>query len=468
MGFFMKLKGIILVGLMLLILTVGAVSAYEDANDTMSADEIDICENPQTTDFEDTSLESIDESPASQDDATVSFNSTGGEGVMTDLSIAKGSNFTLPESQFSKINRTFYGWNVGDAIRQPGENITVADNIAVKAVWRYDINASDAALIRNNQVNNIVDSSLVWVDGWLVLTDLRTGEETVENITVGPMPATYEFADYYNVSGIMINETISLLMDLAQSLVKDKNFSIINTEISDDHYFDWGDNITSFIVDLYEGGDGLVKSVKLSIEEGNCSTYWYYWVVINAEFESDPVKNISTAVISMSKNSFTYNAKVQKPTVTVLKGTLLNEGTDYIVEYLPDNPKNVGTYTVTVIGKGNYTGSAKALYKIDKASNPLKVKGKTVKIKFSTLKKKTQSLAVSKIITFTKKGQGTMTYSKSSGNSKIAVNKKTGKITIKKGLKKGTYKVKIKVKANGNANYKASSLKTLTCTIKIV
>ena len=49
----------------------------------------------------------------------------------------------------------------------------------------------------------------------------------------------------------------------------------------------------------------------------------------------------------------------------------------------------------------------------------------------------------------------------------FAVNTKTGKITVKKGLKKGTYKVKVKVKAAGNANYKASKEKTVTVTVKV-
>ena len=38
---------------------------------------------------------------------------------------------------------------------------------------------------------------------------------------------------------------------------------------------------------------------------------------------------------------------------------------------------------------------------------------------------------------------------------------------MKKGLKKGTYKVKVKVKAAGNANYKASAWKTVTFKIKV-
>ena len=71
------------------------------------------------------------------------------------------------------------------------------------------------------------------------------------------------------------------------------------------------------------------------------------------------------------------------------------------------------------------------------------------------------------VIAFTKKGQGTMTYTKASGSAKITINKTTGKVTLKKGIKKDTYKVKIKVKAAGNANYKASAVKTVSVTIKV-
>lgn len=100
-------------------------------------------------------------------------------------------------------------------------------------------------------------------------------------------------------------------------------------------------------------------------------------------------------------------------------------------------------------------------------ANPLAIKAKTATIKYKILKKKTQKLAITKVITFTKKGQGTMSYKKASGNKKITINKTTGKVTVKKGLKKGTYKVKIKVKAAGNASYKASAWKTVTFKIKV-
>ena len=44
--------------------------------------------------------------------------------------------------------------------------------------------------------------------------------------------------------------------------------------------------------------------------------------------------------------------------------------------------------------------------------------------------------------------------SKAKGNKKITVNEKSGKVTVKRGLKRGTYEAKVKVTAAGNANYK--------------
>lgn len=104
---------------------------------------------------------------------------------------------------------------------------------------------------------------------------------------------------------------------------------------------------------------------------------------------------------------------------------------------------------------------------LKKVANTLKIKGKTVKIKRSKLKKKKRTLKVTKTIKFIKKGQGKKTYTKISGNKKIMINKKTGKVTIKKGLKKRTYKVKIKVRAAGNAKYKALT-KTGIIKIKVI
>lgn len=58
-----------------------------------------------------------------------------------------------------------------------------------------------------------------------------------------------------------------------------------------------------------------------------------------------------------------------------------------------------------------------------------------------------------------------LTYSKVSGNKKITVSK-AGKVTIKEGLKSGTYKVKITIKSHECEGYYATAFKK-TLTIKI-
>jgi hypothetical protein len=187
-----------------------------------------------------------------------------------------------------------------------------------------------------------------------------------------------------------------------------------------------------------------------------------------------PAENIKKAKITLSKTAFTYNGKVRKPTIkkVVLGGKTLKSGTDYTVKILNSkgktiaSPKTAGTYTVKITGKRYYTGTAKASYKINKAANKLKIKGKTAKVAYKKLKKKTQTLKAARVIAFINKGQGKKTYTKKSGRRKITVNKKTGKVTVKKGLKKGAYKVKVKVRAAGNANYKALT-RTVTFKVKV-
>ena len=176
--------------------------------------------------------------------------------------------------------------------------------------------------------------------------------------------------------------------------------------------------------------------------------------------------SLAGKTLALTKTAYTYNAKVQKPTVKTVGGKALKAGTDYTIKYSNASSKATGTYTITVTGKGNYTGtSAKATYKINKAVNPLTVKSKTATVKFSAVKKKAQTLAVSKVLAVSR-NQGKVTYVKAGGNAKITINKTTGKVTVKKGLKKGTYGVKTKVTAAGNANYKALT-KTVTFKVKV-
>ncbi|MCR4710489.1 MAG: hypothetical protein K5653_09580 [Clostridiales bacterium] len=187
--------------------------------------------------------------------------------------------------------------------------------------------------------------------------------------------------------------------------------------------------------------------------------------VIQVNISEAPI-SIQDAEVVLSKTSFTFNGNIQKPKIKTIDGLTLTSGTDYTITWSNSSSKNVGTYTVTIKGKGKYTGTTKATYKIVKAKNPLAVTGRTATVKYSKLKSSKQTLLVSKVLNFSNKGKGTRTYTKVSGNSKIVINKTTGKVTVKKGLKKGTYSVKVKVKAAGNSNYKALT-KSVTFKVKV-
>lgn len=178
-------------------------------------------------------------------------------------------------------------------------------------------------------------------------------------------------------------------------------------------------------------------------------------------------EDLTGTKVDLSKTAYTYNGKVQKPSIKTIDGKTLTEGTDYIANWSNASSKNAGSYTVNVTGTGTYEGTAKATYKINKAANTLSIKAKTATVKYNNLKKKNQSLGVTKVVAFKNKGQGAKTYIKAAGNKNITIAKKTGKVTVKKGLKKGTYKVTVKVKAAGGTNYKASAVKKVAFKISV-
>ena len=172
----------------------------------------------------------------------------------------------------------------------------------------------------------------------------------------------------------------------------------------------------------------------------------------------------------LAATSFTFDGTAKKPAVTVANsaGSVL-DASNYTVSY--SNNVNAGTATATVTLEGAYYSGTKTLtFTIEKAANPLTVKGKTVKLKASKVKKKKQTIKAVNAFTVGN-AQGAVTYKllsvkKAKFKKYFKVNAKTGTITVKKKLKKGTYTVKVQVTAAGNANY-GSAKKVVTVKIKI-
>ncbi|MBQ8134655.1 MAG: type I pullulanase [Clostridia bacterium] len=149
-------------------------------------------------------------------------------------------------------------------------------------------------------------------------------------------------------------------------------------------------------------------------------------------------KSITKASISGVKSSYAYTGKAQSPTVTVKDGSVtLKKNTDYTVSY--KNNTKVGTATITIKGKGNYSGSTTKTFKITaKSLAKFTTKLSTTSYVYNG-KAKTPSVTVKDGTKTLKKGTDyTVTYTN---------NKKPGKATVK---------------ITGKGNYSGTITKTFT------
>ena len=146
-----------------------------------------------------------------------------------------------------------------------------------------------------------------------------------------------------------------------------------------------------------------------------------------------------------------------------------NESIYALFEKAGKEPEKTEDATVTPAGTQPKPTAPSKTQTVKKA-NPIKVKAKTVKVSAKKVAKKKQIIAKKKIMKITG-AQGQVKFkikkvSKAKYKKYFRINEKGGQIAIKKGLKKGTYKLKIKVTAAGNAKYKAGS-KMITVKVKV-
>lgn len=122
-------------------------------------------------------------------------------------------------------------------------------------------------------------------------------------------------------------------------------------------------NVTVYSADLgsylVNGKDYTVSySNNLNVGKGQVTVRFQgnYLGSYGKEFD---IKKASASKysVALSKTSFVYNGKTQKPSVTVKnsKGKVLKNGRDYTVSV--PKAKNIGKYTAKVTFKGNYSGS---------------------------------------------------------------------------------------------------------------
>ena len=158
-------------------------------------------------------------------------------------------------------------------------------------------------------------------------------------------------------------------------------------------------------------------------------------------------KALSKTTISMSATSYTYDGSVKKPTVTV-KDTVLGKtvtlvsGTDYTVAYATGR-KNVGSYKVTIKGKGNYSGTVTKTFKINPKGTTLKTLTATSKGFKATWTKQATKMSTSYITGYEIQYSTSSTFA--SGNKTVIATKySTVSKTISKLTAKKKYYVRIR------------------------
>ena len=302
-------------------------------------------------------------------------------------------------------------------------------------------------------------------DNYYRLRDfISTGGEGVQYSSIGNLTTREDDGNFWGVNSDSIDPEKQYYLSLQFSSkdgyvwpdpVLDANSPIPITDSTGLRVFFNDERCTDAFVEMY------LSDVYINIPIGN---------------------DISAAKVSLSKNKYIYNGKKQVPSVTkaVLDGQNLTSK-NYTVSYHDMNnaevtPVKAGDYYVQLEGKGIYACQVQVPFKIIN-TNPMKASGKTVKIKYKKLKKKTQTIPPGKAFAVSG-AQGTVTYKLDSarkGSKKIKlstarkyfkITEGTGKIQVKKKLKKGTYTLKVKVSASGNESYEAAS-KTVTVTVKI-
>ncbi len=127
--------------------------------------------------------------------------------------------------------------------------------------------------------------------------------------------------------------------------------------------------------------------------------------------------------------------------------------------------KAIGTAKITINAAPSSNHNAASMtvtVKVTKPAPTIKAKKTSATVKYKKVKKKAQTVAFGATVN----SKGKLTFQKTSGSKQITINKKTGKLSVKKGTKKGTYKVTIRIKAAAKGKY-AAGTKNVTVTIKV-
>ena len=152
--------------------------------------------------------------------------------------------------------------------------------------------------------------------------------------------------------------------------------SIENATVSFQNSFVYDGSEKKPIVTVILGGKTLTQGTDYTVAYNDCVEAGSATIIITGigNYSGSLTKSYTilrnsllvNGKVTLSATSYDYDGKAKKPSVTVTLGDKTLGKDDYIVTY--KNNKNIGKATVTITGKGNYTGTIKQTFtiKLDK------------------------------------------------------------------------------------------------------
>lgn len=207
----------------------------------------------------------------------------------------------------------------------PGETVDVAIKDGTKSLQKgvdYDINT-------DNISNGVIDVYGIGNYGGAKTLTVRTGSP-ISYASVTMLPNLFT----YTGSACMPDITVKLYSS-DKPLIKNTDYKVV---------YEKNINAGTAIVKIIGIGDyaGTIKKTFTILQK---------------------VLTTVDTTLTLSSDSVYYNGKDQTPTTTVrCAGRTLTKDVDYTVSYY--NNKTIGTATVYVYGKGNYSGSISKTFKI--------------------------------------------------------------------------------------------------------
>ena len=356
--------------------------------------------------------------------------------------------FSLPDGYGAKVTATFT------------ECATFTPTISITS-WTYGSAANDPVVSGNTSSGTeTITYSIKDANSYSATVPTAANDYTVK--------VSLAAKGHYKAAEATTNFTIAK-KDITISGIKAKNkeydggttatldyTSVVFTGIED------GDALTVSTTGTFEDASlGEGKTVTLgTLTLGGTSVSNYQLATTGQQ--TSTTANITQAVlkaetlnskITLSSTSIGYTGEPVAPTVTI---DGMTEGTDYDVKYkngdaeaTTTKPTNNGTYTIVIVGKGNYSGEVvtSKTFLITKAAAAVAT-APTAKTGL------VENGEFQELITAGSATNGTMQYS---------LDNKTYSTAIPKGKDAGTYTVYYKVV--GNANYADTEAKTLSVTI---